>query len=103
MEKRKIILAMLVLVLGACNLSAQDDVSIMDLKETTYFLLQDVNNMKQKEEKVLGEIKTISSRNISKIEAMQIKIDQQEKELDILRNKEIIPEYQVSKKLENYK
>ncbi len=100
---KKIIVVTLITVFGVSNASAQDDVSIMDLKETVYFLMKDVQRMKKQEEQFLEDTKRISTQNISKIEVMQNKIKELEKENEALRNKEIIPEYKVSKELEKYK
>lgn len=100
---KKIIVVTLITVFGVSNASAQDDVSIMDLKETVYFLMKDVQRMKKQEEQFLEDTKRISTQNISKIEVMQNKIKELEKENEALRNKEIILEYKVSKELEKYK
>lgn len=99
---KKIVVAFIAGILMVGSAHAQDDVSIMDLKETVYLLLKDVQGMKSVEEKVLSEAKATSSSNNDTIQALDIKVSGLEQSVNQLREKEILKDYKVSSKLKSY-
>jgi hypothetical protein len=102
MIKNKIFSIVAIAVFSTSSLSAQDDVSIMDLKETVYLLMKDVQGLKGQQQKVLGDTKSISTMNIRRIDAMLERINALEKQMRAYKEKQILPDYKVSKTLLNY-
>jgi len=99
----KKIIAGLVVLVGVSNTAlAQDDVSIMDLKETTYYLMKDVTDMKAKQGKVLSEMKTVSISNNNKLASTEVDVSRNTKAIKEMQAKEILKNYKVSSKLQNY-
>ncbi|MDD3834751.1 MAG: hypothetical protein PHS42_04675 [Sulfurimonas sp.] len=83
--------------------SAQDDVSIMDLKETVYLLMKKVEMLNERQTEVFEDV-TKTSRNSEILsEAMAAEIEKLKKENKELRNRQVLPEYKVSPELQNYK
>lgn len=82
--------------------SAQDDVSIMDLKETVYLLLKDVKNVKKHNTEVLTKMINVSDSDKILIEAMADEIQRLKKENIEIRNTQVLPDYKVDSKLKTY-
>ena len=79
----------LVLIFSVSACFAQDDVSIMDLKETVYYLMIDVKEL-------------VDKKNTS-ITSLKIEIEKLKKENQDLHKKNILSNYEVSNKLMKYK
>jgi len=82
--------------------NAQDDVSIMDLKETTYYLMKDVQRMKKEQKAVLDSSKKISMDNIDIIQSLSQEVENLKKQNKALMQKNVLPKYKVSSELSRY-
>ena len=96
------IAVLLLTVMCAGNVSAQDDVGIMDLKETVYYLLQDVNDMKAGQQVSLKETKHISMKNVGIIEEVRNEVNALKTQNKILTDREILADFVVPEELNNY-
>lgn len=99
---KKTIAVIVVLILGFGTVQAQDDVSIMDLKEVTYILLKKVEKLEKDGQKVLSEAKETSTKNISAIEIQNEKINSLSNNLAEINGREVLQEYRVSPELTDY-
>ncbi len=90
------------LMVGFVSSHAQDDVSIMDLKETVYYLMKDVQKMKETQGTALSGTKKVSMQNIDIISSLSDEVENLKNELKELRSKEVLGDYKVSAKLQNF-
>lgn len=104
MRKIKTIIALgtATLVMTSTPVSAQDDVSIMDLKETVYLLMKDVQGMKADQKSFMKEGKEVISNNGAAIKAIQSDVVEIQRQIKKDRNRDILEGYTVSNELKKF-
>lgn len=102
MIRRVVVIA--VIFLGVLFANANDDVSIADLKEVTYYLLNDVDKNKLEFEKkitnVESNILTLRVNADKKLENLNRSLEEHKKIIAILND---IQNYSISQKLLDYR
>jgi capsule polysaccharide export protein KpsE/RkpR len=81
---------------------AQDDVSIMDLKETVYLLMKDVQAMKASQKTFTKNSQSIVNKNDSDIEMLKKDIASLQKQIKDERNTDVLSGYKVSSELKKF-
>jgi len=78
---------------------AQDDVSIMDLKETVYLLMKDVQNIRVDTQKQTDSATAKSNASVEEVKVLSNKVSELNKALNEERKREVLKDYRVSKEL----
>jgi len=104
MKKMKKIIAAgtTALIVASTTATAQDDVSIMDLKETVYLLMKDVQGMKARQKSFTKKGEEIVGSNSTTIKAIQSDIADTKKQMKEDRNRDLLEGYTVSSELKNF-
>lgn len=100
--KKIITLSAVSLIATSSIANAQDDVSIMDLKETVYLLMKDVQGMKARQESFVKNGKEMVSKNGVAIKSVQNDVSEIEKQIKKDRNRDVLEGYTVSSELKNF-
>ena len=99
---KKIILGTFAIAMVITSLQAQDDVSIMDLKEVTYDLIGEVNNIKQHKEEMVQNLRLKQNDMQKEIKVLNDEIKSLNENITRLESDQYIKNYSISSTIENY-
>lgn len=99
---KKTILRTFAIAIVATSLQAQDDVSIMDLKEVTYDLIGEVQNVKKNKETMVKNLQSKQDDMQKEIKALNDKIKSLSENVTRLEGNQYIKNYSTSITIKNY-